>query len=606
MAPSPDAVTAPASRPSRGPGRGRRLPQRAARGLRLRRQRAGAVQRVDPRRLGPGVVLRERPLGPRRRGRDELLPAPARADLQRRPPRRGGRPWAYRLVNILLHALASVLVLRLLRDLLADRPPGEQPHVAAAALAGALLFAVHPVHVEAVAWISGIMDVACTAFALLAFDLYRHADATPRGRLRLALGLVSFLLAMLAKEPAALLPVLLVLHDLLCRASRWSGLRGALARWLPWFAVLGLYLGLRTAALGGLAPHGRPDLPGLAGSLLIAADLFARYVRAMFVPVGLSLGHFAAPPDGWGSLRGLVAIALLLATAALAWQGWKRHRVILFGLAVFALTLAPALYLPGLRPLLSKLFSERFLYFPSVGWAIVVASALGLAASRTGRAARLVWLAAALVALVFAGMTVRQNLVWRSELTLWADAVAKYPADGMNHLHYGTALIAAGRAGGGPPGARPGPDRRPGDRGLPRPSRGRRTSPRGGRRTRSSSSSARSRSIPPRSTPCWVRQRRTRPRGGTGWRRAATRASPPPGRGRATPRGRPSCGPVPRRWARADPAIPLSSPAPASPGRAPFRPASAGSRPRRSGPRASTTGRASAGTPAGRWRRPGR
>ena len=356
----------------------------------------------------------------------------------------GDAPWAYRLVNILLHALASVLVLRLLRDLLADRPPGERPHAAAAALAGALLFAVHPVHVEAVAWISGIMDVACTAFALLAFDLYRRADATPRGRFRLALGLASFLLAMLAKEPAVLLPALLVLYDLLCRASRGAGPRAALERWLPWFAVLGLYLGLRTAALGGLAPHGRPDLPGIAGSLLIAADLFARYVRAVFVPVGLSLGHFAAPPDGWGSLRGLVAIAVLLATAALAWQGWRRHHVILFGLAVFALTLAPALYLPGLRPLLSKLFSERFLYFPSVGWAILVASALGLVAARAGRAARYAWFAAALVALTFTGMTVRQNLVWRSEVSLWADAVAKFPADGMNHLHYGTALIAAG------------------------------------------------------------------------------------------------------------------------------------------------------------------
>jgi len=356
----------------------------------------------------------------------------------------GNAPWAFRLVNILLHALASILVLRLLRDLLHERPPEEQPHVATAALAGALLFAVHPVHVEAVAWISGIMDVASTAFALLAFDLYRRADATPRGRVRLALGLGVFLLAMLSKEPAALLPAILVAYDLPGRGSRWAGLRPALVRWLPWFAVLGLYLGLRATALGGLAPHARPDLPGLSGSLLIAADLFARYVRTLFVPVGLSLGHFAAPPVGWTSLRALVAIAALLATAALAWYGWRRHRAMLFGLAVFVLTLVPALYLPGLRPLLSKLFGERFLYFPSVGWAVVVASALGLAAARAGRAARFVWIAAAAAALVFTGMTARQNLTWRSELTLWADSVAKYPADGMNYLHYGTALIAAG------------------------------------------------------------------------------------------------------------------------------------------------------------------
>jgi tetratricopeptide (TPR) repeat protein len=288
------------------------------------------------------------------------------------------------------------------------------------------------------------MDVAGTAFALLAFDLYRRADATPRGRVQLALGLGAYLLAMLSKEPAALLPAILALYDLLCRGSWRTGLRPALLRWLPWFAVLGLYLGVRFVALGGLAPHVRPDLPGLAGSLLIAADLFARYVRMLFVPVGLSLGHFAVPPEGWASLRALVAIATVLATAAVAWLGWRRHRAVLFGLVVFVLTLAPALYLPGLRPLLSKLFGERFLYFPSVGWTIVVASALCLAAARAGRASRVAWLTAALSALVFAGLTVRQNLVWRSELTLWADAVAKYPADGMNYLHYGTALIASG------------------------------------------------------------------------------------------------------------------------------------------------------------------
>lgn len=357
----------------------------------------------------------------------------------------GTAPWPYRLVNILLHALASILVFRLLRDLLRDRPPPEAQYATGAAFAGALLFAVHPAHVEAVAWVSGIMDVASTALALLAFDLYRRADTSVRGRVRLVAGLGAFLLAMLAKEPAALLPALLVLYDLLCRGVSRATLRAALVRWLPWFAVLGGYLALRAAALGGLAPHARPDLPGLSGSLLIAADLFARYVRTMFVPTRLSLGAFALPPEGWASLRGLVAIVVLLATAGLAWAGWRRHRAVLFGVAVFGLTLAPALYLPGLRPLLGKLFGERYLYFPSVGWAIVVACALGLAATRAGRAARVVWLAAALGVLVFAGLTLRQNRVWRSELTLWGDAVAKYPADGMNYLHYGTALIAAGQ-----------------------------------------------------------------------------------------------------------------------------------------------------------------
>lgn len=352
----------------------------------------------------------------------------------------GPTPWAFRLVNLLLHALASVLVFRLIDDLLRERPAEAPPHVAAgAAFAGAALFAVHPVHVEAVAWISGVMDVACTAFALLAFDLYRRVDATLPGRLRLAGALVAFLLAMLAKEPAVVLPALLLLYDGIAPASRRTGLRPALARLLPWLATLGLYLGLRAAALGALVPHGRPS-----GSPLVALDLFGRYVRTIFWPANLSVGHFAPPPEDWTSPRALVAIAILLGTAALAVFGWRRHRALLLGLAVFLLTLAPALAISGLGPRASKLFSDRYLYFPSVGWTLVVAAALGLAATPARRGRRLVGLAAALAVLALSVMTVRQIRVWRNDAALWEDAVRKYPADGTNHLEFGRALLAAG------------------------------------------------------------------------------------------------------------------------------------------------------------------
>lgn len=356
----------------------------------------------------------------------------------------GDTPWAYRLVNLFLHALTSVLVLRLLFDLLRNRPPEEQPYIAPAALSGALIFAVHPVHVEAVAWISGIMDVASTAFALLAFELYRRSCGTARGRAQLAFGLAAFFLALLAKEPAVALPLVIVLYELLGLGSPRAGLRPLLVRTAPWFAVLGLYLGLRMAALGGLAPHKRPDLPGFDGSLLIATDLFARYVRTSFVPIHLSLGHFAVPPEAWISSRGFVASTVLLSTAALAWLTWRRHRPAFLGLAVFVLTIAPALYLPGLRPQVSKLFAERFLYFPSVGWTVALTSAICLATAHAGRGRRAVGVAVALTGLTFAGMTLRQNLVWRDEVSLWAKAVEDYPGDAMNYLNYGTALTAAG------------------------------------------------------------------------------------------------------------------------------------------------------------------
>jgi tetratricopeptide (TPR) repeat protein len=259
--------------------------------------------------------------------------------------------------------------------------------------------------------------------------------------LRLAAGLAAFLLALLAKETAVALPLLFALHEGLAPEPRRLAPRPAMRRLLPWLSTLGLYLGLRAWALGGLVAHGRPG-----GSPLIAADLFARYLATLFVPLDLSIGHFVPAPETWASPRGLFAIASLLAIASLAWAGWRFHRGLLLAVALFGLTLAPALALAGFGPRLSKLYSDRYLYLPSAGWALGVGMALALVASRAGRRHRLVWIAAAAAGLALAATTVRQNRVWRTELTLWTDAVRKYPADGMNHLDLGRALLAAGDA----------------------------------------------------------------------------------------------------------------------------------------------------------------
>lgn len=359
----------------------------------------------------------------------------------------GETPWAYRLVNLLLHALASVLVLRLLFDLF-DRDGGgadaARPRLESAAFAGAALFAVHPVHVEAVAWISGLMDVACGALALLAFDLYRRVDATPAGRARLAAGLLASLLAMLAKEPAAVLPGVLLLYELTRPAATRLGPRAALGRILPWLVPLALYLGLRSAALGGLAPQGRGRDLGVGEVLRLVGDLYARYVRVLFVPIDLSLGQAAAPPASGLSSRTVAALLAIALTAVfLAWS-WRRARPAAFGAGLFVLTLAPALAVPALVMPLPKLFAERYLYLPSAGWAVALTAALALPASGRAKAARGWALLATALVVLFGLLTVRQNLVWRDEVSVWADAVAKFPHHGMNHLDYGNALLGAG------------------------------------------------------------------------------------------------------------------------------------------------------------------
>lgn len=359
-------------------------------------------------------------------------------------------PWALRLVNLLLHAVASLLVLRLVGDLLRGDAPEPPAGATVAALASALVFAVHPVHVEAVAWVSGFMDVASAAAALAAFDLYRRAEAGRRPALRRGAGLLLFALALLLKESAAVLPVVLVAHDLL-RGRRAveapaTGDSSRLRRWATWFVLLGLYLLLRTAALGGLAPRERPDLGGAGRTLALVADLSARYVRVTLVPTDLSLGHSAPPLEGWATARGAAAAGTLVAGLALFALARRRLPAAAFGMAFFAIALAPALYLPGLAPQLEKLFAERFLYLPSVGACVVLGAGVAWAAARGGRTARAAFVLAGLLVLTLAGATLRQGRVWRNEVTLWTDAVAKFPASGWNQLDLANALAARGDA----------------------------------------------------------------------------------------------------------------------------------------------------------------
>ncbi|RKH38351.1 hypothetical protein D7V93_41250, partial [Corallococcus llansteffanensis] len=227
----------------------------------------------------------------------------------------GLQAWAYHLALMLMHAAVSVLVLWLLRVCLrAGRPGSEQGAGDWAALGGALLFALHPVHTEAVAWVSGAMDVGMALAVLLAARLWLPAPASPARALGAA---AVWLVGLLLKETAAVLPVLLWALE---RATTSAGARGSLLMQARRYMLLGLgfvaYAGLRLAALGGGLPasNASEGAARVSGLLAFPADLGSK----LFWPAPLAVLSPRGPVTSPADVRVWLGALLLVGLVALA------------------------------------------------------------------------------------------------------------------------------------------------------------------------------------------------------------------------------------------------------------------------------------------------
>jgi len=342
-------------------------------------------------------------------------------------------PTAFHGASVALHLAVCLLVALAARRLF--RGEGED----AAALAAGLLFAVHPAHAEAVAWVGGQPDLLAALFALTAV----FACLARRN----ALGAVAYLLACLAKETGVATLLVLVAVEI----TEWRregspavALRRAAARLAPYGLVLAVYLALRVHALGGFAPRDYGVTSSAAGAVGYAGALLARYLGFLVVPFPARvLAVVPVPPLlSFAVLAGLAAAGLALAGLALvAWRGSGRREIVLPLAFVFAFLL-PVLRADAIG---GANFAERYLYLPSVGGAWLA----GLVASRLARSrARRVLVVAGLAATVgivaLGTAAAVRAAIYRDDRTLFTVAVRENPRSEIARNNLGMALYAAG------------------------------------------------------------------------------------------------------------------------------------------------------------------
>ena len=340
----------------------------------------------------------------------------------------GFQAWGFHLVNALLHA-ANTALLFLVAGLWVragpERGPGAPFSPPASRvwmpvpLIAALLFATHPIHTEAVAWIASVPDLTLTLFGLAALAFYIQEAARPQPRWWPSW--VCFCLALLCKETAVTLVGVFAAFDLLLGRSRRTP--GALARrWLPYVVTVAVYLIVRHQVLDSTLVR-RGSLWDLSPIQLAlsALDLFRQYLWALLLPVDLNFWHTFQPVESLFSLGALSALAVVAAFAVVCWWAWRFDRTVAFGLALLVLPLAPAFYIAALP---AKPFAERYLYLPSAGFVLVTALLLARLAALPHMRLAVSGLVLAVTTLL-AVVTVQRNEVWTDALTLYTDSAAK-------------------------------------------------------------------------------------------------------------------------------------------------------------------------------------
>jgi tetratricopeptide (TPR) repeat protein len=349
----------------------------------------------------------------------------------------GPAAWAFHAANVVADAAAAVLVMRVAERLAAG---GEGARVPWPALAAGLVFAAHPVHVEAVAWVACLSDVAGTALALAALLLHlgELRGGTARAA-RLAGAGALLLAALLLKETFVAVPLAALAAELWL--ARGEPLARRAARLAPYAAAGAVYLALRLAALGHVAPKVEAHGLGAGHAVAEAPALLGRYLLLLAAPFDLRVWHELPPAGSWltpAGVAGLAAAAALVAAAALA---ARRAPAVAVGLVLAGAAILPALYTSAIS---GGRFAERYLYLPSAGAALAVSGALALAAGRPALL-RASWAAVAVLVAAGGAATLARLPAWQDEASLWADAVRTDPGAALPHYNLGSALLERGR-----------------------------------------------------------------------------------------------------------------------------------------------------------------
>lgn len=328
----------------------------------------------------------------------------------------GKSPGGYHIVSIALHLAVTTMVFFLILGLSAD--------ISIAALAS-LLFGIHPMHVESVAWLSQRKDTLYAFFYLASVLMYLgYLHGRSRRWLLYVGSIVVFIASGLSKGLAVTLPLALLCIDYM---KGRLGDRRALVEKIPFF-LLALGFGIvAIVAQQSARAIADVDQDGMILKMVFASYGYLNYIVKLLVPIGLS--PFYPYPDAGGEVIPWYYWILPLVVAGVAYFVWRArsNKPLVGGLAIFTFTIFPVLQLLQVG---NAIMADRYIYIASIGIVYIESVAVVHIYKRFSKSKHslLIPIAFAGYALWLMALTWNQSNVWQNSITLWTSVLDAHPS----------------------------------------------------------------------------------------------------------------------------------------------------------------------------------
>lgn len=352
----------------------------------------------------------------------------------------GTSPFGWHLVNVLLHIGVCLLCFWLLRRWNVSQN---------AAFAVALVFAVHPVHSESVAWISGSPDLLFAA-AFLGSLLFADLWAAARKPVNLIAAVVLYAVALGAKEVALFcVPIYFLIFAEHRKSAANSEkprvfLNSPVNSTAIFAAAAAIFFLIRWMVIGRITQPVE-NSPNFASAILTVPSVFVFYFKQMFFPLVLGENYPLRPVSEIGLTNFFLPLVISAAIIAALWFAARKSFLRQIGVCLLLLPLLPVLNAASFP--FDQIVHDRYLYLPLFGLLIIVFSLLDeLFSDKFGEKSGSIILALAIVLSIPLGLqTFFYNQTWKSNLALWSHNAQIDPASASTFVNYGAELSSAGR-----------------------------------------------------------------------------------------------------------------------------------------------------------------
>jgi hypothetical protein len=401
----------------------------------------------------------------------------------------GKSPFGFHLTIVLLHMLNTVLVFLLSRIILKDFQLRD-----VGAFIPSLIFAIHPIHTESVAWMAGRADVMAAFFLFLSLLLYLKFKEGFKSHWLILSSLV-FFVACLSKEVSLSMILILPIIDISISPGKthdeeqvhaqkkrkkkgrkkeemklrkdlrerkelegrkklaWGKFHSAnLYIYIPFILAAGVYLIVRNIGLRG-GTEKILQTSNLIENLKNIINSLGFYIGKVIIPINLTAFIPEIPAGFLTTLLSITALCILI--ASIIYSLVKKNGIVFFSISFFIITLLPSLMIAIMK--ISKTpLAERYLYIPSFAFSLMIGfiflkvpSMIMISKEPSKKAAELsrfiIIIMIMAILLVFSTQTIKRNTIWKDDILFWEDLVKKVPDQGLPHLNLGLAYAEDNR-----------------------------------------------------------------------------------------------------------------------------------------------------------------